>query len=211
MHLSESSSAEVYINTKGPEQRVRMLRPRHQLLNLPPNSTDIFEAGLLEHYVQRPNQLENECLADFAANYRFQKTSSGRSANDNYAEFEDQENNEPGFGLRTFKLRDNSGFNVDSHRSDYFREMVMLYYPWRNEQVELVENDNESTCSSNQTVIEANRKKYNLFDQNELENVLSRLRDAEIADNAEEENVNNPQIDEEFRVLAIPEINPQLN
>lgn len=74
MHLSESSSGDVFINTGRPEERVSILKSRQHLLSLAPNSTDIFYTGLLQHYVQRPNELENTCLADFAANYNYSKT-----------------------------------------------------------------------------------------------------------------------------------------
>ena len=36
-------------------------------------------------------------------------------------------------------------FNLDLARVEYFREMLMLYYPWRNEQQNLMKKDNEQT------------------------------------------------------------------
>jgi len=66
--LSESSNKCVHVNTFPPEQQVRMLRPS-VLQNMPQNSTDIFQKGLLDRYEQRPDSHEGLCLADFAATY----------------------------------------------------------------------------------------------------------------------------------------------
>ena len=35
------------------------------------DSTDIFQDGLIEHFVKRPAELENICLAGFASYYDF--------------------------------------------------------------------------------------------------------------------------------------------
>jgi hypothetical protein len=39
-------------------------------------STDIYEKGLLDHYKQRPNSLEDVCLADFSSWYNFKTNQS---------------------------------------------------------------------------------------------------------------------------------------
>ena len=45
------------------------------LNDVDPESEDIFTEGLIEHYVQRPNVMEDVCLADFASKYTFHKKS----------------------------------------------------------------------------------------------------------------------------------------
>ena len=140
MRLSESSNAEVYINTSRPEDRVRMLKPRQQLENMDPQATNIFEAGLLDHYEQRPDELEQVSLADFASYYIFSRKQTQAGQTEDYEEAE-EENVVPTAALR---LKDGSGFlrkrtkgciiryrrfNVNTHRSDYFRELRMLYFP----------------------------------------------------------------------------------
>ncbi|XP_061391279.1 uncharacterized protein LOC133326674 [Musca vetustissima] len=224
MRLSESSNAEVYINTGRPEERVFILRPREQLLNLPPDSSDIYAVGILEHYIQRPDELEDLCLADFAANYKYSRTRRNNASTGDYEEHDDHEENSEQT-LRIFQLKDNSGFiqekvkphviryrryNVNTHKSDYFRELMMLFYPWRNEDVDLLQNDNEASCNAFKERIELNRKKYDVFEDRELENVLQRLRDEErIEDITEEEEIRN--VDDEFRVLGVPDIDPNVN
>ncbi|VDN20141.1 unnamed protein product [Gongylonema pulchrum] len=50
-----------------PDERVRIVKPQHQLRNLDPTSSDCFMHGLLEHYTKRPDEMEGLTLADFAA------------------------------------------------------------------------------------------------------------------------------------------------
>ncbi|XP_036329914.1 endonuclease G, mitochondrial-like [Rhagoletis pomonella] len=87
--------------------------------------------------------------------------------------------------------------------------MVMLYHPWRDEHRGLIENDNEQTCVENHVSIEENQRQYDVFDQRELENVLNHLRDEVDVETIEQHNP--PVVDNEFRVLALPEIDPGLN
>ena len=51
------------------------------------DSVDILQSGLIEHYMQRPDELEETCLAKFAAWYEFQ--SSKRICKTN-PDFEDE-------------------------------------------------------------------------------------------------------------------------
>jgi hypothetical protein len=106
IRLSEASNGEAYINTSLPQHRVKMLKPRQQLVNMAPDSTDIFVVGLIEHYVQHPNSLNGICLGDFAANYTFSKsTRATRQDSDN----EDFDVNEVIDGA-PLPLLDGSGF-----------------------------------------------------------------------------------------------------
>ncbi|KAK3926617.1 Tryptophan synthase beta chain [Frankliniella fusca] len=83
LSMAEASVSDVYINTSPPEERVRLQRSAAELQRLleeDPDSTDIFAAGILEHYVQRPDVLEQCCLAEFAALYTFHTKRRSRSA-----------------------------------------------------------------------------------------------------------------------------------
>ncbi|XP_050339187.1 uncharacterized protein LOC126765663 [Bactrocera neohumeralis] len=222
LHLSEASNGEIFINTSRPEERVRMVKPRAELQNLPSDSTEIFVAGILDRYVQRPDQLETVCLADFASMFKFVK--SNRIVQDSDHEEEEREdNNVPDIGV-PIALRDGSGFvkkrtkpiiiryrrfSPDVTKVEYFREMVMLFYPWRNEQEDLIENDNELTCITHRILIEGNRKKYDVFDQRELESVLESLYNETDLEEAVQNEL--PVVENEFRVLALPEISPNIN
>jgi len=140
--LSESSNKCVHINTFPPEQRVRMFRPTIVLQNMPQNSTDFFQKGLLDRYEQRPDSHEGLCLADFAASYEFSK-SRRRTRQGTNSDNEAEEENAI-LGEVYFALRDGSGFirernrpsiircslfNDNIGRQNYFRALVMLYSP----------------------------------------------------------------------------------
>lgn len=64
----------IYVSTSPKEERVRMLKPQEELAELEEGSTDIVSKGLLDHYTQRPEELESLCLADFATMYEYTKS-----------------------------------------------------------------------------------------------------------------------------------------
>ena len=74
--LSTCSRADVYINTGPADKRVRIQKSKPILQGMPHDSEEILQQGLIEHYIQRPDQIENVCLAEFAAMYDFERKSS---------------------------------------------------------------------------------------------------------------------------------------
>ncbi|KAK3933134.1 Halomucin [Frankliniella fusca] len=77
--LSRSSEECIFIPTFPAKDRVRMVKSHRKLEQLDEESTDMFESGLLEHYINRPDSLKDECLAHFAANYRY-SSNDGKNA-----------------------------------------------------------------------------------------------------------------------------------
>ena len=71
--LSISSRSTVFINTNRPENRISMLKSDEILQKLDPDSKDVFVQGLLDTYVNRPDDMKNVCLADFASLYNVSK------------------------------------------------------------------------------------------------------------------------------------------
>lgn len=73
-YMVDCSNAHVYLNTYPLEQRTLVEKSTKELQRMTDfDSTDVFDSILLDHYVQRPDKLENDCLADFAAWYNFTK------------------------------------------------------------------------------------------------------------------------------------------
>lgn len=66
-----SSLGTVYVNTALPEDRIGILKSKKELQDLPDESNDVCQKGLLDHYINRPEELEGTCLADFAALFKF--------------------------------------------------------------------------------------------------------------------------------------------
>ena len=94
--LSKCSRATVYINTNPAEKRVRILKPKPILKGMPHDSEDILQPGLIEHCIQRPDELEDICLAEFASMYEFQSSKKVLKTN--------PEIEEGVLGKRTFPL-----------------------------------------------------------------------------------------------------------
>ncbi|KAK3923613.1 ATP-dependent DNA helicase [Frankliniella fusca] len=69
--MSRSSEESIFIPTFPPQNRVQLVKSTEKLSHLPEHSTDVFEKGLLHHYMKRPTILRNLTLADFAANYTY--------------------------------------------------------------------------------------------------------------------------------------------
>ena len=72
--LSKCSRANVYINTRPADKSVRILKSKPIFPGMPHDSEAILQPGLIEHYIQRPDQFGNVCLAEFAAMYDFNRT-----------------------------------------------------------------------------------------------------------------------------------------
>ncbi|XP_058974718.1 uncharacterized protein LOC131800881 [Musca domestica] len=228
MNLSQCSSAEVFINTFAPEKRVRMIKSKQELQNLERDSTNIFKANILDHYIQRPDIFENMCLAYFGAYYSFSrqlKKSRHQEEEDDFFENDDTNLDQVGAPIR---LKNNSGyvykrkapaiirfpsFKLETNKEDYIRSLVMLYLPWRNEVDDLLQNDNENTCLTHKSTIEENRLQFELYKEGELDEILLQVQDennAVINDSADNMLVSR-MLDDEFRALAIPEIDNNIN
>ena len=88
--LKKSSRAVIFVNTSMLGDRICILKPQNQLRNLPDESVDIYQVGILERYAARPASLEDTSLADFATSYKL-KASSSNEPEDIEAEEEEEE------------------------------------------------------------------------------------------------------------------------
>ena len=152
-----------------------------------PNSTDIYKKGPIDRYSDRPDELENECLADFIAKYSYKP--KGKTASDSTEDGEivddaeeleiieddtDEQVDQP--EKKTFELKNGSGtitrrrrpkvirycrFNITQDEANYYREMCLLFLPWRNEDVEIESQNCAEIFHQNEAVIKANYDKYN--------------------------------------------------
>ena len=88
----------MFVNTAPQEERVVMLKSRQVIEGLPNDSIDVEAAGIITHYSQRPDCLNDMVLADYCAKYRREK-SRGKSAVCNNGD--DVEKNEDDVELTT--------------------------------------------------------------------------------------------------------------
>ena len=144
--LSKCSRANVYINTNPPDKRVRILKSKPILQGMEHDSEDILQSGLIEHYMQRPDELENICLAVFASMYEFQSSKKVYKINPEFEEVNSDQEDVPLVDKPLlFPLRDSGymrlrrgpkvirfrRYNVVQDEVEFYREQLMLYVPWR--------------------------------------------------------------------------------
>ena len=165
--MRKSSRQVIFVNTAPPEDRVKLLRPMTEIEEMDDDSEDVHCTGLLNRYIQRPTTLQNVSIsADWAALFdSHQKPLKKKSKNidrDNLPleTLDDDENNDDEIITNTKETTPNENhekpkqcskpriirsvwFNVKSQPEEHFRELIMLFTPWRNEETDLMAN-----CSS---------------------------------------------------------------
>ena len=190
--LSKCSRANVYINTNPANKRVRILKSKPVLLGMEQDSVDILLSGLIEHYMQQPNELEETCLAKFAAWYEFQ--SSKRMCKTN-PDFDDENMEDDGVSLvdnpRLFPLKD-TGFmtlcrkakvirfrrySIIQDEVNFYREQLMLFVPWRTETCDTDNIDYKCMYATHLNLITQNRELFESRDRSSIDEAINILED----------------------------------
>lgn len=181
--------ATVFVNTNLPEKRVCVPKSQQELDELDDDSTDIFRSNIIDRYTLRPNSssdMENLCLAEFAAYYYKDYKSKDQETTDCQPEvltneaIEIQHNctdvdcllpnqikllntNE---SMKRRKIKAVIRYHTPSKTKEpelFFHHLLMLYFPWRDENSLL---GRDQTYSSKfyepnvQILVEENRQKF---------------------------------------------------
>lgn len=72
--MTGTSEKVVFIPSGLPDERKHILKPREALDNMNAEDENIFEEGLIEHYVARPTDMDDLTLTQFAAWYELSRT-----------------------------------------------------------------------------------------------------------------------------------------
>ena len=135
----------IFINTSPQNERVTMTKPLASIQELENYEEDVYLINLFDHYAARPDQLENMCLAEFAANYDVKYSKTSEEENDHTPNPQQQEKAQQRI---TINLKDGLGkmqkhsreaiirfpkHNIEKDSEKYYRAKLMLYYPWRQE------------------------------------------------------------------------------
>ncbi|CAG4958469.1 unnamed protein product [Parnassius apollo] len=207
--LSRASEAAMYINTSLPQKRVHILKSYLELQSLEPDSSDIFQKGIIDYYSKRPLSLENISLSHFVAYYTYSKkthsASSIETLNDSsqaidYSQAVEEVEAEGNW----IPLQDNLGyirkrtktrvirFRRYSYIDDpdnFYREQIMLYIPWQTEEEELL-NPNiniKDIFDEYKERIKAESKQFNkLGDAEMFETLLTEIRNVELINEEED-------------------------
>ena len=134
--MKQLSRSVVFVDTNAHNERIAVLKDNSALSQLDDNDTNVFKTSLIDRYQHRPQKLRTMCLAEFAAsyvtNYHVDNSdiSSSRIALTN------------GLGQMN-KRRRNAvirfrHYNREVERENWFRAKLMLYYPWYDEDRDLL-------------------------------------------------------------------------
>ena len=222
--LTKGTREVVYINTCASRERVFLLKPKSVLDELPAESTNIESDNIVQRYSKRPRQLQRFCLADYVSKvdvvypkgnklpetieYRNDDSiSDGNSSDENSEDEEMVENGNTASDLihiakngtkykyqKVPKVIRYVRYNQTKDPENYYREQLMLFMPWRNEQKDLLGSFGTYRAHYN-TMKESLEIKRNQYEHHTEELELARqMMEAEeaeydgLAPNAEQEN-----------------------
>lgn len=181
--------ATVFVNTNLPEKRVCVPKSQQELDELDDDSTDIFRSNIIDRYTLRPNSssdMDNLCLAEFAAYYYKDYKATDQETADCQPEvltneaIEIQHNStdvdcllpnqikllNTNESMKRRKIKAVIRYHTPSKTKEpelFFHHLLMLYFPWRDENSLL---GRDQTYSSKfyepnvQILVEENRQKF---------------------------------------------------
>jgi len=160
--MKESSREVVFINTNLPEERVKLLKSMNDIKKLEDDSEDIYTTALIKRYTSRPPHLEQCTLADYkewhdsSKQYGKQSTqidtdkfpleTDNNDINDDDTEINNNLPHEQILNCKKIKKRLKARiirsvwFNKEKDSQKHFRELIMLFTSWRNENTDLLGN-----------------------------------------------------------------------
>ena len=212
----------VFVNTSVPEERIFLLKPKAALDELPAESTDVESDNVIQRYSKRPKQLSKFCLADYVSKVDIiypkgnkvpekvnDKNDDDRCDSRSSNESEDSLDDDNSLGSDLlYKTKNGTKYKKrkvpriiryvkykkKKDPENYFREQLMLFVPWRNEQKDLLGSFDtyEAHYNSVQTSLILKRNEYEHHIE-ELELARQMMEDEQreydqTAPNAEQEN-----------------------
>ena len=174
--LRRSNIPVTFISTDYKENRTRILKSSSVLQTLKDDDRNIYVPGVHEKYAARPSNLEDICLAEFAANY---VTASSKQDDEDIDEYD------PDHIVGVIKLQNNFGrmrkrqnpqvirYHFISKQNDpeqYHHRLLLLYKPWRDE-TELKIDSYTETFKNFQSELTPTIKKFEPF-YDEVDNVI---------------------------------------
>ena len=168
LNISMKSRKCEFLPTAPQSERTFLLKSKRDLEALPEDSTEIEADNIVKRYSKRHEALENYCLADFVSKIvsvtKVASKSSQESDDQELVHQLQEEANEDDNGGINPSSQDalqavrysitNGGFRIVLRRKpkilryvkynlkidpeNYFREQLLLFYPWRNEEKDLL-------------------------------------------------------------------------
>jgi hypothetical protein len=184
--LTKATRQVVFINTSPSDQRSFLLKETSTLQKMAPDSTDIEAENNIKRYSNRPRALENWCLADYVSqlDIKYPKKKLGDTANfkddinedqceDVESELESDTETSNGINItlkngttikqrKSFRVIRYVRFNKKTNAENFYRERLLLFYPWRDEGKDLKGNHEtyKAMYKSIQRFVESKARQY---------------------------------------------------
>ena len=144
--MKQLSRSVVFVNTNPKNERIAVLKNNDSLSQLNDDDTDVFQKSLIDRYQHRPQQLNSMCLAEFAATYvvdykpvdsmcdalpvlESNNTSTQITLTDGFGKMNKRKQE------AVIRFRK---YNKQTDPTNWYRAKLMLYYPWFDEQTDLL-------------------------------------------------------------------------
>lgn len=213
--ISTSSRSTVYINTNRPENRISMVKSDEVLQILESDSKDVFVHGLIDLYTNRPEEMKSICLADFASLYNVAKKQIGKTQATEDSDAEEPFENEVDEKSVVLKMKNGKGwirkrmkkkiirfrnFKLHQDPENYYREQLMLFLPWSNEEEDLIHINHEATFELHKDLIREKRFEYIHHEADEFEKAFEEQTERADNDDMNDTNIEYDQDNNEFLI-----------
>ena len=197
LSMRKASREVIFINTSPPEDRVELLKPLDDIKDMEDDCEEIYTGGLLKRYSKRPIKFEHVTLADWAVRYDSCGKPYAKQSNEldtdnlpvetsltNNDDDNESANKLPSKLKKRTKARiiRSCWFNKEKEPEKHYRELIMLFTPWRNEETDII-----GVCSSYKerymllsNVISKQMEQYAVCNQdfNEMEQEMTSVEDS---------------------------------
>ena len=176
--MKQLSRSVVFVDTNPKSERIAVLKGKQMLSQLEDDDTNVFQKSLIDRYQHRPRELQSMCLAEFAAtfvtNYHCKDSECDALPPSDSETSSSQITLTDGYGKMNKRKREAvirfRRYNKDAEPSNWYRAKLMLYFPWYNEQTDLLGGYStyEQHYNHVKSLVVANENKYS---QTDVDNV----------------------------------------
>jgi len=146
--MKQLSRSVVFVDTNAKNDRIAVLKTHDVIDQLDGDETNVFQKSLIDRYKHSPKQLRSMCLAEFAATY-----CSSYYTKDDEVDSDALPNTETQASAKKITLAGGHGqmherrkpagirfrkYNKDADANNWYRAKLMLYYPWYDEDNDLL-------------------------------------------------------------------------
>ena len=176
--MKQLSRSVVFVDTNPKNERIAVLKNSQALEQLDDSDVDVFQKSLIDRYQHRPQDIQSMCLAEFTATYvtNYQKEDDGDALPPVESETTlSRITLTGGFGKMNKRKREAvirfRRYNKDAEPSNWYRAKLMLYFPWYNEDTDLLGGyaTYEEHYRHAHTIVVANESKYSQTDVEDIE------------------------------------------